>query len=238
MAYPEVRYVSKVGRDAWLRIRLDSGGEISLPWYLKVKVTGRTSNRDTFEILEGPYKGQKGSVSAKSPTESYLVTGLSHQPGGKVKFSLGAQKLWFGTKGPISAFSGAFSEPGHVYTKVPIGTYKLAIPDAPHAATRDAYYAYTDYHKTWFRIGIDLSGSRYLHVGEISEGCVTVRAFQFDPAAAAPGGFTDLPGLPQGAVGLPYPASPASVGRWNDVYEYLIAARADDQSVGALEVVA
>lgn len=90
MAFPEIRYVSKVGRDAWLRIRLDSGaGEISIPQYLKVKVTSRTASRDNFEILEGAYKGRTGSVSAKSPTESYLITGVSHSAGGKVKFVIG-----------------------------------------------------------------------------------------------------------------------------------------------------
>lgn len=237
MKYPEIRYVSKVGKDAWLRVKLDEGGEISLPQFLKVNVTERKASRDLFQILEGPYKGKKGNVSAKSSTDSYMVTGVTHTAPGKVKFSLASQKLWFGTKGPISAFSGAFSGDGQIYTQIPKGTYKLAIPDAPHSATRAAYYAFTDYHKTWFRVGIDLSGSRFLHVGEISEGCVTVRAFPFNPAAAPTPGFEDLATLPPGAIGMPYPATPASVGSWNDLYEYLIIARADDQSVGSLEVI-
>ena len=236
MTYPEVRYVDQVGRDGWLRVHIDSGPEISLPKYLKVKVTARKFLRDHFEILEGPYKGNNASVSAKSQTESYLITGIHHTAGAKVRISLADQRLWFGARGPISAFSGAFKQVS-IYTQVPRGSYKLAIPDAPHSATRSAYYAYTDFHKTWFRIGLSLAGSRFLHVGEISEGCVTVRAFQFNPSGPGIAGFQDLANWPPGAIGMPYPPNPAPVGRWTDLYEYLMIARADDQSVGTLEVI-
>lgn len=232
----EIRYVSKVGRDAWLRVKLDSGGDISLPYCLKVKWEKTSQGRDYFEIMEGPYKGQKASVSQQMPGQSYLVTNLKQLPGGTVKFDVANQSLWYGAKGPFNAFSGAFA----AFTKVPPGTYALAIPDAPHSATRPEYYNYTDYHKTWFRLGTSTSGSRYLHVGEISEGCVTVRAFMFNPSAAPPAGFSDLPGLATttpGAIGFPYTSSPAPLASWNDIYDYLINRRRDDQSVATLAVV-
>jgi hypothetical protein len=228
-------YVSKAGRDGWLRVKLESGGEISLPQYLKVQLLQTQEGRDHFQIMEGPYKGKKASVSRKSPTESYLITGVKHEPAGSVRFNCSQQALWYASKGPFNAFSGAFDH----YTQVPAGKYELAIPDAPHRATRDAYYPYTDYHKTWFRIGLSLTGERYLHVGEISEGCVTVRAFLYDPGTGAPGGFPDLPRWAReapGGIGLPYPPKMAPLASWNELYEYLIIRRASDQSVGTLIV--
>ncbi len=100
-----------------------------------------------------------------------------------LRFNRTTQELWVNGRGPYNAFSGHFGS----YTQVPQGMHLLQIPDAPHPATRDAYYAYTSYHKTWFRIGTE--GDRYLHVGEISEGCVTVRAFAFHPGQPTPAGF-------------------------------------------------
>jgi hypothetical protein len=229
----DTRYVSKVGRDAWLRVKLDTGGDISLPQYLKVRLLQTQAGRDSFEILEGPYKGKKASVSQTAPGQSYLIQGVQHLPAATVRFDSAKQALWYGGKGPYNAFSGAFAQ----YTKVPPGTYPLQIPDAPHSATRSGYYVYTNYHKTWFRLGLSLAGSRFLHVGEISEGCVTVRAFIYNSSATQPTGFSDLPTLPPGALGLPYPPNAAPLASWDDLYQYLIVRRASDQSVGSLTVI-
>jgi hypothetical protein len=232
----DTRYVSKAGRDGWLTVRLESGGEISLPQFLKVGVYDEKGGREYFEILEGAYKGRKASVKRKTASESYLITGITQLPGGSVRFDRAKQALWYGGKGPYSAFSGAFTYQGASFTQVPPGSYPLQVPDAPHSATRPAYYSYADYHKTWFRLGLSLTGSRFLHVGEISEGCVTVRAFVFDPAKPAVPGFEDLPKLPAGAIGRPYPAATIPLGDWDDLYSYLIIRRANDQSVGTLVV--
>jgi len=223
----ETRYVSKVGRDAWLRVRLDTGGEISLPQYLKVCLVKTQGDRDFFEILEGPYKGRTGSVSRKSPADSYLLKGTPHQSAGTVRFDRTQQALWYGNKGPLNAFTGEFAG----FTQVPTGVYNLQIPDAPHSATREGYYAFTSYHKTWFRIGLSLAGSRFLHVGEILEGCVTVRAFIYNSSQTPPTGFSDLADLAKkypGALGLPYPPSMPSLAPWDDLYNYLIIRRAND----------
>lgn len=232
----EIRYISKVGRDAWLRVRLDSGGEQSLPYALKVKFISRSGQRDNFEILEGAHKGKKASVSQKSGTDSYLVTGIAHTGAATIKFDRAKQAFWFGNNGPVNAFSGEYGS----FTQVPAGSYALQIPFAPSDKTRDSYYRYTDYHKTWFRLGLDPAGSRFIHVGEISDGCITVRAFLFDPAVPGPNqppGFDDLPRLPRGVVGLPYPTTSQPIAKWNDIYDYLIVSRENDQSVGKVVVV-
>ena len=94
----EIRYVSKVGRDAWLRVRLDTSGEISLPQYLKVRLVKTQSDRDFFEILEGPYKGKRGNFSRKSPVDSYLLKGAPHQAAGTVRFDRTQQAFGMTTK--------------------------------------------------------------------------------------------------------------------------------------------
>jgi hypothetical protein len=227
------RFVAKVPRDNWLLVQLDGGLRQSLPYGLKVSVSREQGGRTYFQILEGVHKGKNASVS-QGP---YITTNLAHQPPGQIKFDRTKQQLWYGSSGPFSAFSGAFDH----FTQVSPGSYDLQIPDAPHSATRAAYYRYTNYHKTWFRIGLSLAGSRYLHVGEISEGCVTVRAFVADVRAGGgqPQGFDDLPGLSQsspGAIGMPYPRDMAPLAKWDSLYDYLILRRASDQSVGKLTV--
>jgi hypothetical protein len=227
----DVRFVAKVPRDNWLLVQLDGGVRQSLPYGLKVSVSREQGGRTYFQILEGVYKGKNASVT-QGP---YLTTNLAHQPPGQIRFELAKQQLWYGSSGPFSAFSGAFSQ----FTQVSPGSYDLQIPDAPHSATRAAYYRYTNYHKTWFRIGLSLAGSRYLHVGEISEGCVTVRAFVPDVSTGQPQGFEDLPNLSHsapGAIGMPYPQIMAPLAKWDSLYEYLILRRASDQSVGKLTV--
>lgn len=148
--------------------------------------------------------------------------------------------LWFGTRGPFNAFTGGYGSPCPAHTPVPKGTYQLQIPFAPSKETRNGYYAYTDFHKTWFRLGLDPHGDRFLHVGEISHGCVTVRPFVPDFSGQQPPGFEDLPGIAagpsKGCIGLPLPVTVAPVVSWTEIYDYLIRARAGDASVGTLTV--
>jgi hypothetical protein len=234
-AVPQTRYVSSVGRDNWLLVALKAGPKVSLPYGLKVRVSEVKDGREHFEILEGVNQGKWASVSLKGTGQSYLVKEMTREDAGIIRFSLKEQALWYGRNGPIQAFSGAFK----AFTAVKAGTYDLQIPDYPHGQTRPQYAHYTPFHNTWFRIGLTPQSSRFLHVGEISEGCVTVRAFQFDPAKIPGAGFSDLPNLANnvpGALGMPYPAKLPPVGSWTNVYNYLICRRASDQSVGKLIV--
>jgi len=116
-------------------------------------------------VAEGPYQGQTGSVRAKSSTESYLGP-MTHSGAASVIFEKGKQKLQYGTKTGVSAFTDP-SNP------VPTGTYDLQIPDAPHSGGAH-YLSSSSYAKTWFRVGT--SGDRYLHPGRVSAGCITVNA--------------------------------------------------------------
>lgn len=219
-------------------MRPETGANITLPYGLMVKLTDSSGGRDSFQILEGVHKGKKASVKKKAAGDSYLTASISHDTAGSVRFSLSKQELYFGAQGPYNAFSGGGSAG---FTPVPEGSYPLAIPAFPTAQTRTQYSTWTKYHRMWFRIGTNLSGSRFLHPGEISEGCVTVRQFIFDPAAgpATPSGFSDLPGLATsapGLIGVPMPSHRAAAISYDKIFEYLILRRLNDQAVGTLVV--
>jgi hypothetical protein len=218
-----------------LEVRPQFGPNISIPYGLKLQLTDSNQERESFQILEGAYKGTTASVKRKGPNQSFLVDAMRRDPPGSVRFELGKQALYLGARGPYNAFSGGgFGG----FTPVSPGKYQLSIPPFPARATRTGYGRWTRYHRMWFRIGTDPHGSRFLHPGEISEGCVTVRQFISDPLRPQPG-FEDLPRLGRDyptAIGLPMPARPAPIIGWDAVFDYLILARLNDQSVGTLVV--
>jgi len=242
--------------DNWLRVRVEDGGagarpsylgpaptpgrDISLPYGLKVSLNETTGRRDVIEILEGVNIGVRASVGHDPRGQSYLTTKISHRPAGHAIFKRDAQQLYFGGTGPYNAFTGGdFRIGGQHFTPVPLGMYKLAIPAFPSKQTRNEYAQWATYHKSWFRLGLDISADRFLHTGMISEGCVTVRPFIYDPQAGRqpPRGFQDLPRLPPQAIGLPLPRVRAPLISWDDIYSYFILARTgDNQSVGTLVV--
>jgi hypothetical protein len=58
------RYV-RGGTDGWLRVRREPPGVIvSLPEYLKARVSGSAAARDQFVVLEGTERGNSFSVMA------------------------------------------------------------------------------------------------------------------------------------------------------------------------------
>jgi hypothetical protein len=160
--------VSNADGDGWLRVQI-GGGVNSLPWYLKVNHTRRANNRDEFEVLEGSYQGhQRGSVVAKSATESHLESGLSYRGAAAVTLRKGARQLTYGGT-TISAFTDEVNP-------IPSGRHQIQIPDAPHHGGT----SYGSFATTWFRLGT--SGDRYLHAGRVSLGCATVNDISAWPA--------------------------------------------------------
>jgi hypothetical protein len=231
-----VRFIARTN-DCWLRVQLEGGPIGSVPYGLKVTQPEIRAGREYFEILEGVNKSRQASI-ANRPGQSYLTDRLAHGPAAIVRLNRQTQTLHVGSRGPFNAFSGG----GHAgYPPVPAGSHLLAIPAYPSAQTRSAYSTWTKYHNLWFRIGTSLSGSRFLHPGAISDGCVTVRQFVYDPASgsAPPPGFGDLvrgASTAPGLLGLPLPATRAPTIGWDDIVEALILSRLDDQAVGRLVV--
>lgn len=229
-------YIAKTNT-YWLLVTFADGKIFSLPYGLKVDRIEAKQGREYFKILEGPYKGKMASVSLQAGG-SYLTTKIKHQPGALLKFDRKNQSLYVGARGPFNAFSGG----GHGgYTPISLGTHLLAIPAYPSKQTRAAYNHWCNLHNMWFRLGIETTGSRFLHPGAISDGCITVRQFIYDPSTKEkpPAGFDDLvdgaktaPGL----LGLPLPSKPAPCMNWDELIETLILCRHSDQAVGKLIV--
>jgi hypothetical protein len=151
--------VSNGDGNGWLQVRL-GGGVTPLPWYLKVNHTARANNRDELEVLEGSHRGQKGSVTVKSSSDSYLQAGLSYKGAAAVTMKKGARQLVYGGT-TLEAFTDADNP-------LPSGSHEIQIPDEPHG--HGAIYG--TYATSWFRLGT--SGDRYLHPGRFSLGCATV----------------------------------------------------------------
>ena len=127
------------------------------PHYLKVRVDDSTGKKWAVTAKEGRYKGKDVEIDLAK------LNGLAaYESAGTIKFDWANEKLWYGGKGPVEAFTQA-SNP------VPKGTHDLEIPDFQH----DDASKYGDYATTWFRIGH--SGDRYLHPGTASLGCSTIR---------------------------------------------------------------
>ena len=232
-----VRYVARTN-DLWLRVQLEPGPIVSVPYGLKVEFLETKAGRDRFTIVEEVNKGKLASVPSR-PVQPYLTSSIVHRPAVLLTFDRKTQRLSLPGRMPINAFSGG----GHRgFTAIAAGTYELAIPAYPSAQTRPAYSRWTRYHNLWFRIGTATSGSRFLHPGAISEGCVTVRQFIYDPTSRLPppDGFTDLTQLARfepGLIGLPLPTTIAMTFGWDKVVDALILARLNDQAIGRLVVV-
>ena len=67
--------------------------------------------------------------------------------------------------------------PGSGRTPLPVGTYEIAAPDGLHPPESTNFYTVNgepvkDY-KIWFPI-LPLSSERYIHIGHVSHGCVTI----------------------------------------------------------------
>ncbi|OAD19244.1 hypothetical protein THIOM_005136 [Candidatus Thiomargarita nelsonii] len=173
-----IKYVINTDKHGWLIVRHKNGSTYPpLPKYLKVDLFrpkgGREKGRDYFRILEGRYKGKIASVR-RNGTQSYLGSAI-HKGPAKIHFDIAKKQLWFGEKSYWIFWSQpevtaeTFTEPRN---PIPKGTYDIEIPYENHSLG-GRYLGKSLFATTWFRIGH--SGDRFLHPGNISAGCVTVK---------------------------------------------------------------
>jgi hypothetical protein len=156
-----IQYIPDVN-NGWLLVRILNGEAISLPAFLKVKSLYYKNNREYFEILEGHYKGKTASVKLKGE-KSYLLPSVKHEPPVHLKYSISKRKLIIGK----DKYSAADDED----TPWEKGFYDIEMPDYPHPKGNE-YEEKAERAKTWFRIGH--KGTRYLHTGKFSSGCITI----------------------------------------------------------------
>ena len=143
----------------WLLVVLEPYREkVSLPFTLKVQLDERRDGRDYFTILEGVYKGKRASVK-----QGYL----KRDPKYKQQIKL----IYYKSRGILKIYGRSDEYRAVMNDPLSNGIYEIELPDHPHESGRP-YLNRAKRALTWFRIRVE--GSRYLHTGSVSAGCLTV----------------------------------------------------------------
>ena len=188
----------------WLNVKTSSGEIISIAKYTRVKNLKYNGDktREEFTIIDWPYSNKKVSVSAISKTKSRFSS-VQYSSPGLITFERDKNRLKYGS----SSWIHTATDSGN---PIPKGTYNLWLPDYYHSFG-DSYLNLAKYSTVWFRIGA-ASSDRYLHVGNVSLGCVSV-------GEKSTGG-TD-----------------ADKREWDKIYDYLIKRRSGTKYVGKIKVI-
>ena len=86
-----IHYIAKTS-DYWLKVKLENGIIVSVPYGLKVDRIEAKNGREFFKFLEGVYIGKIGSVALQLGG-SYLTTKVKHKPGAVIRFDRKSQSL-------------------------------------------------------------------------------------------------------------------------------------------------
>lgn len=157
--------VADVWPNGWVRVKLEEGTIHPLPYQLKVELLKQEGGREYFVIREGRLQGKKASVRLKSAKESYLLKKGKRKGPARLTYEPATETL---TIDGLGTYRAVMKE-----NPIPSGSYDSEIPYEPHKGGRDETQ-YSKYAKTWFRIGH--SGDKFLHIGNHSLGCVTVKS--------------------------------------------------------------
>ncbi|WP_272016272.1 hypothetical protein [Pseudomonas aeruginosa] len=190
-----IRYVNKVDTDSgWLLVGRDDLPRAqwkSLFKYCKVMLIGNRDGRTYFKIMEGESQGKVAFLS-DSNANQYLGKTAPAKNAIELVMTYGAydenwksvtrgrrlpQQLATGVIGGIRFEAAMNTSWGGNFFPIPPGTYTILLPDYPHTREyTDQYkveYPGLSHHQVWFPIAHG-DNSRYVHVGNVSEGCVTV----------------------------------------------------------------
>jgi hypothetical protein len=214
------KYV-KTDDTGWVLAKPSSEDNISLCAYTKATFVREKDERTYFTVNDGTHKSK--IVSMKS---SNYKTYLSSKPGDIPKTSGAVLTVTYGKRMQVYSqarqqtldqqlatlkYGGKTAQVtlnsvwDQGFTPIPVGEYKILIPDTPHNANMTSIYRKVEenlrYDQVWFPIEYG-DHSRYVHVGNLSDGCVTVM----------------------------------DLGKWNEIYRYLIEQRTSEKHVGKLVV--
>lgn len=161
----------ETGSDNWLQVRKSSNSVIiSIPKYCRVTKTSFSgsgaSKRENFTILDWPYVNEVCSVAALPDSRSRFGN-VDYNVGAIATFDNRTKKLTVNPGGIVVKAGFDSSHP------MPNGEYLLSLPDAPHRFGQP-YLDRTNFALSWFFINDSDALNRYLHAGNVSEGCLTV----------------------------------------------------------------
>jgi hypothetical protein len=193
------KFTRRADASGWLSVRLSRTGQLtSLCEYTRVKVVRDINGRTYFTIADGYVAvGEEASLTTANAAKYLSKVG----PDGAVTVSVtyaGApteevspfrgklKQQWanlsFGGQTATvtlnSVWDGRFQP-------IPTGTHAILAPDYSHRAISTAGYASATPgmigNDVWFPIGLfgsTTNSSRYIHVGHLSDGCVTVHQLE------------------------------------------------------------
>jgi hypothetical protein len=187
-----VRYVNEIASDGWLQAKDEvTHGLVPLAKYTGVRVANGQGDRTTFKVIDGPQAGKTLSVTTgnanrylgirapqRSPAEievtygKYVAQWHSVARGQDLDQQMATLKI-----GAISVQVTMNTNWGGAFYPLPAGVYDVLVPDAPHNANMTHYYRNTYkelvYDQVWFPVKYN-DNSRFVHIGNVSDGCVTV----------------------------------------------------------------
>ncbi len=193
------KYTRRADQAGWLAVKLSKTGLLaSLCEYTKVEVLRRANHRTYFTIMDGYVSpGEEASLSdanaalylatigpAGAASLSVVYQGKPAEENSKFKGKLTQQwaKLTFNDQTALVTLNSIWNGG---YSPIPPGTHNILAPDYSHQAiSTSGYVAATPGmvgNDVWFPIGLNGSmqnSSRYIHVGHLSEGCVTVHELE------------------------------------------------------------
>jgi hypothetical protein len=188
----KVLYVNKVASDGWLLARLDpSTLRVPLAKYTQVELIDSRLGRTSFKVIDGAALGKVLSLSDANARE-YLGATPPARSLAEITVTYGKyiddwasvargqtfkQQMATLDVAGISVQVTMNTVWDGKFTPLPAGEYKVLAPDAPHNQNMTRYYRDTEpslqFDQVWFPIDHG-DRSRYVHVGNVSEGCVTV----------------------------------------------------------------
>lgn len=191
----EKKYTRRADRSGWLTVKLSKTGLLaSLCEYTQVEILRHDNLRTYFKIIDGFVSpGQEASLTNTNASRYLVSTG----PAGAASLSVAYQGK---PAEEVSRFKGKLTQQwarltfqhqtalvtlnsvwNGSYSPIPPGRHTILAPDYSHQAISTAGYVSATPgmvgNDVWFPIGLNGSmqnSSRYIHVGHLSEGCVTV----------------------------------------------------------------
>lgn len=194
-----IKYTRRADQSGWLTVKLSRTAQLtSLCEFTQVDVLRSDSGRTYFKILDGYVApGEEASLNdsnaarylaAIGPAGSATITveyqGKPTEEVSKFKGKLKQQwaKLSFNSQEAVVTLNSVWD--GN-YEPIPPGTHTILSPDYSHKAISTAGYVSATPgmigNDVWFPIALNgtmQNSSRYIHVGHLSEGCVTVHELE------------------------------------------------------------
>jgi hypothetical protein len=189
------KYTRRAEESGWLQVRLTKLNlNVSLCEYTQVIVLRADKDRTYFKIQDGyvspgeeasltnsnaaKYLDATGPAGAASVTVEYQGTPTDENSKYKGKLTQQWGKLTFNGQTATVTLNSIW---GGSYSPIPPGTHTILAPDYSHKKISTARYAADTPgmigNDVWFPISMNntnQNSTRYIHVGHLSEGCVTV----------------------------------------------------------------